>query len=99
MGLFIAALVCVGDVRLTWSFSAFTVLIYYGMTNLAALRLPAEHRRFPRVFAYLGLAGCIGLAFFVSWQVVLAGLGWLAVGFGVRQGFSKGRESRGEGPN
>lgn len=37
----------IGDVRVTWSFSAFTVLIYYAITNLAALYIPAEKRLFP----------------------------------------------------
>lgn len=82
----IAALVLLGDIKTTWSFSAFTVLVYYGLTNLAALRLPVEARRFPRGVAWAGLVSCFGLAFFVEWQVLLAGLGLLGVGFIVRAG-------------
>jgi len=70
----------VGDVRTTWSFSAFTVLVYYAVTNLAALRLPAEHRLFPRWIAAAGLAGCLGLAFWVERGVWLTGLALLAMG-------------------
>jgi basic amino acid/polyamine antiporter, APA family len=84
IGAFIAALVLLGDIKTTWSFSAFTVLVYYGLTNLAALRLPGEARRFPRWIAVAGLVSCFGLAFFVEWPVWLAGLGLLGLGFGVR---------------
>jgi APA family basic amino acid/polyamine antiporter len=69
-----------GDVRTTWSFSAFTVLVYYALTNLAALRLPAAARRHPRWIAVAGLIACTSLAFFVERTVWLAGLGLVAAG-------------------
>ena len=84
VGIAIAALVLLGDIRATWSFSAFTVLVYYGLTNLAALRLPKEARRFPRWIAWAGLLSCFGLAFFVDWKVWLAGLALLGLGFALR---------------
>jgi len=84
IGAFIAALVLLGDIETTWSFSAFSVLVYYGLTNLAALRLPVEARRFPRWVAVAGLVSCFGLAFFVEWQVWLAGIGLLGLGFVAR---------------
>lgn len=70
VGATIAVLTLVGNVKTTWSFSAFTVLLYYAITNAAALRLPGEHRRFPRVFAVLGLLCCIALAGFVGFALV-----------------------------
>jgi len=76
----IAALVLVGDVKLTWSFSAFTVLVYYAITNLAALRLPPEQRMFSPLFAWGGLASCVFLAFWVDWQIWLFGLALIAAG-------------------
>jgi APA family basic amino acid/polyamine antiporter len=79
-GILISALVATGSIKATWSFSAFTVLVYYALTNLAALRLPAEHRRYPRVVAMLGLVSCLGLAFWVEPSVWLAGLGLIALG-------------------
>lgn len=79
-GLAIAAIALIGDVRTTWSFSAFTVLLYYGITNLAALRLPPEARLFPRWIPVAGLIGCVGLAFWVDPAVWLAGLAILALG-------------------
>lgn len=84
MGVVIAGLVLIGDVKTTWTFSAFTVLIYYSITNLAALRLPVEDRRFPRWIAYTGLTACLFLAFWVGPLVWLAGIGLLVVGFAAR---------------
>lgn len=92
-GAIIAALVGIGDVRTTWSFSAFAVLVYYGITNLAALRLPPDQRRFPRAIAWLGLLSCGSLAWFVEARVWIAGLGLLAVG-GVWHVFAR-RRARG----
>ena len=80
VGCIVAGLSLLGDVKTTWSFSAFTVLIYYAITNLAALRLPPEHRRYPRFVAVCGLAGCLALAFFVPPTVWAMGLGILAAG-------------------
>ena len=80
VGVIIAALVLVGDVRLTWSFSAFTVLVYYSITNLAALRLPAGKRLYPRWIAGVGLGSCLLLAVFVEPRVLVAGALALLVG-------------------
>ena len=80
VGALIAALVLVGNVRLTWSFSAFTVLVYYSITNLAALRLPADKRLYPSWIAVLGLLGCLLLAAFVEVRVLLVGVGALLLG-------------------
>ena len=66
--------------RLTWSFSAFTVLVYYALTNLAALRIEDDLRRYPRWLAVAGLVGCLGLAFWVEWEIWLLGLGVIAAG-------------------
>ena len=76
----IAGLVCIGDVKLTWSFSAFTVLIYYAVTNLCAIRLLPKERLYPAWISYLGLLSCLSLAFFVEWRVILTGLGLIAFG-------------------
>jgi basic amino acid/polyamine antiporter, APA family len=96
-GAVILTLVLVGDVRATWSFAAFAVLVYYGVTNLAALRLPPEMRRYPRWVAVVGLAGCLFLAFQVDPAAWGAGLGALALGLAWRQLRVGAREERGAG--
>ena len=79
-GIAIGALALIGNVEVTWSFSAFTVLIYYAITNLAALRLPNEKRLYPPVIAWAGLAACLGLAFFVEREIWMIGLGLIVAG-------------------
>ncbi len=81
-GALIAGLVLIGNVETTWSFSAFTVLVYYALTNLSALRLPAAKRRFPRIIPLLGLLSCLGLVFWVEPVIWAAGLGLIGVGLG-----------------
>jgi APA family basic amino acid/polyamine antiporter len=80
IGVLVAALAAAGDIRTAWAFSAFSVLIYYALTNLAVLRMPASEQRYPRVVAVIGLVSCLGLAFWVDFKVWLAGLGLIAVG-------------------
>ncbi|MEX1100005.1 MAG: hypothetical protein WEB87_06240, partial [Bacteriovoracaceae bacterium] len=65
----------------TWSFSAFTVLFYYAITNISALRLPREKRLYPRFFAWAGLFGCLGLSLWVEDDALFLGAGILLVGF------------------
>jgi basic amino acid/polyamine antiporter, APA family len=80
IGVFIAALVLIGNVKTTWSFSAFTVLIYYSITNLSALQLKGEERLYPKWIAWVGLSACLFLAFWVDVQIWLVGLSLIAVG-------------------
>lgn len=81
IGVVVAVLAATGDVRLTWSFSAFNVLIYYALTNAAALRLPADSRLFPRWLAIAGLVSCSFLVIFIDLQIWAAGIVVLLLGF------------------
>lgn len=74
-------IVLVGDLRTAWSFSAFTVLVYYSITNLAALRIPTEKRFVPRWVSILGLASCLGLAVFIELKILFSGL--ILIGLGL----------------
>jgi len=89
----ILLLVLVGDIKSTWSFSAFTVLVYYAITNLAALKLPFEKRLYPRFFSWAGLLGCLGLCFWVNAQALIYGLSILIIGFIWRFIFRKASKS------
>jgi APA family basic amino acid/polyamine antiporter len=81
IGVAIALLVLSGNVKTTWSFSAFTVLVYYAITNLAALRLSDAERLYPKWLAWTGLLACLFLAFWVETQIWLVGLGLILIGF------------------
>lgn len=80
VGCIVTALAAIGSVQTTWSFSAFTVLIYYAITNLAAIRLGREERLYSPVISWCGLLSCLFLAFWVEWQIWLAGLALIALG-------------------
>ena len=80
VGIAVCALALTGSVETTWAFSAFTVLIYYALTNLAALRLPRAERLYPRAVAVSGLVACLSLAFWVPVRIWTAGLALIAVG-------------------
>jgi APA family basic amino acid/polyamine antiporter len=64
-----------GEIAVAWSFSAFTVLLYYGITNLAALTV--DRRRWT---SWAGLFTCLSLSFFVPLAVWLSGAVLIAVG-------------------
>ena len=89
VGCLITGLVYVGDMKLTWSFSAFTVLVYYALTNLCAIRLKIEERLYPSWVSYIGLFACLCLAVFVEWRIILAGLSLIALGLALRWLFVK----------
>ncbi|MDJ0616647.1 MAG: APC family permease [Calothrix sp. MO_192.B10] len=80
VGIGICLLILLGNVKTTWSFSAFTVLIYYGITNLAALQLAPSARLYPIWITWLGLGSCLFLAFWVDSLVWQIGLGLIVVG-------------------
>ncbi|MGW0506354.1 APC family permease [Micromonospora sp. NPDC003241] len=74
--------VALGDVRAAIGFSSVTVLVYYAITNAAALTLGRDPgRRLPvRALAVVGLVGCVLLVVNLPLTSVLAGLGVLALG-------------------
>ena len=74
-GLMVATATLIGDISLAWSFSAVTVLIYYGITNLAALRVDRS-----RGTAWVGVASCLFLSFFVPPAVWAVAIGLLVLG-------------------
>ena len=79
-GLIIGLLVLSGDVVFTWSFSAFTVLIYYAITNLSAFVMPKDLRLYPRWIPAMGLFGCLFLAFWIEFEILISGLALIAIG-------------------
>ena len=72
------AVVAAGGLTAAVGFSAFTVLVYYSITNACALTLPRT-RRWPFFLALLGLVGCLVLAANLSWPVLAAGCGLYAL--------------------
>lgn len=80
VGSAIAGLVLFSNIITLWSFSAFGILIYYTITNLAALQLSPQERLYPRWLTWLNLAICLLLTFCIEWQIWLMGWGLMAIG-------------------
>jgi APA family basic amino acid/polyamine antiporter len=68
VGLATLAATVAGELTAAVAFSAFTVLVYYAVANLAAMRLGR-----PRAVSVLGLAGCLALAVSLPLSTVVAG--------------------------
>jgi basic amino acid/polyamine antiporter, APA family len=64
--------------------ASFTILVYYGIANLAALRMPRRARLYPDAVPALGLVACSVLALSLSVPIIVAGVLLLAGGFGAR---------------
>ncbi|WP_404400163.1 APC family permease [Idiomarina seosinensis] len=59
--LIMAVIAAFGGIESAWTLSAFTVLIYYGITNLAALKVSKKQRFIPKFVSVLGLVSCVVL--------------------------------------
>ena len=78
----IAALVAAtGTLRGVAAAASFTILIYYGIANLAALRMPAGAKLFPNLVPIIGLSACTLLAISLTPATMATGLTVLAAGF------------------
>jgi APA family basic amino acid/polyamine antiporter len=83
-GLVIVAVAALGTLRWVVAASTFTILVYYVITDVAALRMPAEQRLYPRAIAALGFAFCVLLASSLETVTIVSGATLLASGFLVR---------------
>ncbi len=64
--------------------ASFAILVYYGLANLAALRMPRAERLYPDVVAAVGLVTCTVLALALPTRVIATGAAILAAGIGFR---------------
>lgn len=80
----VCVLVLTVDLRGAIGFSAFGVLLYYLVANLAALTQDREHRRYPRPLQVAGVLGCGALALTVPAESLVGGAVVLAAGSGYR---------------
>jgi basic amino acid/polyamine antiporter, APA family len=64
--------------------AAFTILVYYGIANVAALKMPREAKLYPDVVPLFGAASCALLALSLDPGTIGAGALLLATGFVLR---------------
>jgi APA family basic amino acid/polyamine antiporter len=83
-GAIIAIVALVGTLQWVVAAATFTILVYYAITNVAALRMPPAQRLYPPWIAVLGLVFCIVLAASQRPITIASGLALLAIGFGLR---------------
>ncbi|MBX3268329.1 MAG: amino acid permease, partial [Acidobacteria bacterium] len=83
-GAVIILLAIFGTLQFVVSAAAFTILIYYGIANICALRLAKENKLYPKWVAILGLMFCIAMAASLPAITVVIGLSIMAFGFVVR---------------
>lgn len=79
-GAIILAMVIFGTLGFILRMATFTILLYYTITDLAALKQPREEQQYGRWVPVLGLIGCLVMAGSLSWQTILSGLGVLIAG-------------------
>jgi basic amino acid/polyamine antiporter, APA family len=76
-GICMIAALLLADLALVVAVSTFAMLIYYLIANIAALRLPREHCRYPSWIPGIGALSCLGLIVFLtqdSWIIGCIGL-------------------------
>lgn len=78
VGIVVAVVVLVADVRQAIGFSSFAVLTYYAVANASALTL--EREAGTKVVPVVGAAGCVLVALTLPWPTVLVGAAVLVVG-------------------
>src|SRR5690606_13390942 len=83
-GLIIAGLCIIGRFEFILASAAFTILLYYTITNLAALRQKKEFQRYGKAIPILGLTGCLIMAFSLDSQVIISGIILLIIGYILR---------------
>lgn len=88
-GLIILGLTVLGNFKFILASAAFTILLYYSITNIAALKQPKAERRYGRIVPVLGLLGCLAMACSLDLNIILSGLFLLFIGFVVRTVFRK----------
>lgn len=83
-GIIISALCIFGTFEFILASAAFTILLYYSIANISALKQPKNEQRYGKAVPVLGLTGCLAMAFSLEPEVILSGLALLLIGFLIR---------------
>jgi APA family basic amino acid/polyamine antiporter len=80
VGVAAALVAATGSLREIAAAASFAILVYYGIANLAALRMPREAKLYPDAVPAVGLAACALLAVSLPPRTVAVGTAVLAAG-------------------
>ncbi len=64
--------------------ATFSILLYYSITNIAALKQPKKDKLYGTIIPIAGLIGCLLMAVSLPLSVLISGIGLLIVGFAMR---------------
>lgn len=88
-GIIILLLTIMGSLEFIVRAAAFTILLYYSITNIAAIKQPKNERMYGRLIAIGGLIGCLAMSVSLPFNVIISGVGLLLAGFVIRVVFHK----------
>ena len=88
-GAIILLLTIIGNFDFVVRAASFTILLYYSITNIAALKQPRNEQIYGKIIPVLGLTGCVLMSVSLPLNVIITGVGLLVVGFLLRFLFRK----------
>ncbi|MEC5156921.1 APC family permease [Chryseobacterium sp. MP_3.2] len=80
-GFIILILTLVGFFEFIVRAATFTILLYYSITNIAAIRQPEKDRMYSKIIPILGLIGCLVMSISLPLNVITSGCSLLVGGF------------------
>lgn len=80
-GLLIILILFTGTFEYIVMAATFAILLYYSITNIAAIKQPPNDQRYSKVVPIAGLTGCIAMSLSLPLNVILPGAGLLLTGF------------------
>jgi APA family basic amino acid/polyamine antiporter len=83
-GIIVLLLTIIGTFEFIVRAASFTILLYYSITNIAALKQPRKEQIYGRVIPVLGLCGCLLMSVSLPSNVIFSGIGLLIAGFAIR---------------
>ena len=86
-GIVIVLLCFFGTLESVLAAAAFTILLYYLIANIAALKLAPAEKIYPKWVAWVGIVSCSALALSLQTRVIVYGFLLLAVGLVLRPVF------------
>lgn len=83
-GVLLVLIALFGTLEVIVAAASFTILLYYSIANLSALRMHPEDKLFPDWVPALGLLSCLLLACTLRLELILSGLALLLLGLFLR---------------
>ncbi|WP_235848965.1 hypothetical protein [Litchfieldia alkalitelluris] len=88
-GFIIVLLSIFGTLEFIVSAASFTILLYYSIANLAAMKMKEEDKLYPNWIPILGLITCLSMAVSLEFMTIISGISLLVAGFALRWGVQK----------